>query len=1842
MIEWVQDKLRNLRQHEAESLSELTSPKSGTGRRHRSLEALDRIEEISFSRPSTSGVQRPATAGHRRVEMEEDLEELDPHGRLPIYYGRTYRGINEDLRRQFEKDDAAREKLVESMSSMMSQQLWSVLNANTNLQQQLKEVQNNCSRLQAEKIGLEDKKRHLEHENQVQLQAWNLKLRELRFEVQSIQKMMKTLNDDALRFKSNPALPFMFEGIKTMIEGFVNQRTSQIFDAEQVRAEVLKQYEMVMQKNSELENEKLDGHRRNLSLESQLKHISEQKERVDDAIRRIIKLPNIGNSVSGDDVDSNPHDVVRAVRTTLNRLEDQLETVETRAGSEKRRADGLESQLKTALADKKSIEKQLQTEQQTKTRLESDLSEKEKLLKKLKERVNSLEIDKEGLRFTISDLNKKLEEERGSFQRQMTEQRRRLETEWNSRQNKITDEIGEIEKRADERVNTQRQITEETRAELQKVQLQLVDANVEVNALKREIQQLQTDLSNAKKVQKTHEERINSLKEELETKEITIAALDRELNEQNEMIKKQEEHIDQLSRENANFQAEKLESNETITRLRTEILETKTLSDQEVSTYKAKALESTENAKKVSQLEKELKKSKAEAEMFSGQYEKITTRLEVIETENTQKSTELWNNQLALQDLEQRFQDIWVENESLRSENRSTLAMLNEEQMRNKAYNKRIVEVETELSRQNMDFDAFHKNEIELKSQLRELAGQRDALAEELEEQRNQFLNAKSQLQKQLEKARTDVSEDSEKKIIDLQTKLDSLQNLKERLCIDLNETSLQLKQAKETIHEKDLHISEISSGFNFQFNQLKSKNSELKKDVNDLTQALDHERADHDEKLARLRREHDQNVQELYEKLRRSDENRERAEENANDLRERLLDVEARNKKAAELVLELRKQLDELNEEKESLSARLSEEENSFRNQLSDVSSKNKTLETRLYDSEHRVQDLEKALEASESKYSRQTEKNSLLELRYDQLEKEILRVREENNRMEERLKDSYNQLSELGKLKEKLQNEVNEKTKEINSVVDELSLSKRDLKSLNVRIDELNRVSEQQKQAYNNVVQEKHTIERQLVETRSELTSISTTIREVETSSANQSELLKEAQERAEFLERECDKRTKELEEICVKIEKTEKEMVQKTSLIKRLESEIKAKNEEHRIATKELEVFKSETKKDNQKLENAERENHQLKGDLNVLKGKLNELQDNWTDLERYARRVGSLAAHTSHRSRSPSPHHADSTIISSDLEVEERPIDSRSTSMLLMNAREIIEILEETRITVEQKLKHNGEERNQLELRIAKQEAELKQIKMELERREMDGKSKIQETESALEELSSLRMRLISLQASQKQHENDLKNKENEAAHLKNQFLSSEMARKEATGRLNAAFDELDRLKKLVFECEVREGRLKETIQKLQDRVDTAESSQNRLRQVVEDSQRENQRLVDLNKTLVEQSQTVEKEAQEIRERLQSQQHELNKISNEYNEMKEDYRSMERENKRMIQKLNDSKRIDDNVKVLKIDNERLITDLKRMDENSDRLRRELDDAQQRLKRSEIRYNELFNQLKQEKNDNQNLVNRINYFEKKERELQHEVNDLRAQNDRLLVEKVDQQRDLEETRKKRHEIQVELSEYKNQMHRNQLELDALTQSKKLIHEELRRKEAALREVLAEKGQIGQALNQQEREMSKWKQTCESLERRMNELLDDNTKKVQARRKDEQERQIQRAVKAKEEQLLKQHDRTIQGLLQRCKELEKYSEDVKSELENVRSERSQLMIRLQRLQHEPSLSRAESNTSLTRGSPPDQREMVVRRTFTSTRSATVTRNQSEASQNLQLTPVTRQKKYF
>ncbi|CAD5207306.1 unnamed protein product [Bursaphelenchus okinawaensis] len=1239
MIEWVQDKLRNLRQHEAESISQLSSPKLSQHRRHRSLETLERIEDVVFCRPSTSGGQRPATAGHRRYEMEDDFDNLDPNGRLPLSFGKTYQGINEDQRRDLQYQDAVRDKIFEDVNKMMSTQLWEVLSANTSLQHQLTELNATLARLQTEKAQLEDKLRRIEHGHQIKTQSVNLKVRELLFEIQSLQKTMKSLKDETNRIKKSGVIERSSEAIIAVIAQSVRERASQHVDAEQTKTEVLKQYEMIVQKNAELENEKIETNRRFLSLEQQLKQLSDQKERAEDAIRRIMKLPNMANGEG----DISPRDIVRVVRTTLNRLEDQCEAAENRASLEQRKYGSLEIQLHSLVADKKTLEDIIHIEKEHRKKLEEDIQLKEQSIKQLKERFTSLENEKHSLKTNIDDLNQKLENTRTSSERHVSELRQRLETEWTERQTTITEEFTEVEKRADERVNAQKQITEETRAELQKVQIQLVDANVELNALRREIQQLQQETSTARSASKTHEERIQALKEELETKELTITALDREVNEQNEILKKHEDKIDQLSRSKATLETERVELTEVVTRMRTEILEIKKVNDDEVLKFKAKATEAFDQSKRIEELEKALEAAKNDNEKYKVLNEKLISRLDHTEAENAKKTNDLSLADDSILNLEARLQDEMKLNESLKTEIQSLKTSLSEEQNSGKVYNSRIIELENEVARHADEIDIFHRNETSLKAELAEKSRERDDVAEELQAVADLFSNVQSQFEKRLEKEKSSVIEEKDRKIDELEKKIEALQQLKERLLLDLNEHSIQLKTANETIQEKETEITTISSEFNQKYSYIKNLYSQTSKDLNEVTQALEHERNDYEDKISRMRRENDEHSQEWAQKLKDSEDKKESIEVQLADYRERFLDVESRNNKAAEMINDLRHQLDDLNEEKVSL----------------------------------------------------------------------------------------------------------------------------------------------------------------------------------------------------------------------------------------------------------------------------------------------------------------------------------------------------------------------------------------------------------------------------------------------------------------------------------------------------------------------------------------------------------------------------------------------------------------------------DRMVSDLRRMDEISDRQKRELEDTVQRLKRAEMRYNEVLNQLKAEKNENQVLVGRVGFFERKERELQHELSDCRTVNDRLLVEKVDQQREIEELKKKKGEYYAELSEYKTQLHKLRLELDSVIHKKESIEEELRRKDAAFRELLAEKGNIALALNQQEREMANWKSSCEALERKMNDLLDDNTKKTQARRKEEQERQIQKAVRQKEDQMTKLHDRAIQSLLIRVKELEKYSNEVKEELYTVRADRAQLLIRVQRLQHDQAsrdqvaLSRAGSKDSLPRGSPPEQRA-VVRQTYTrSERSTTISRSTVDSQQS-PTTPVRRPQKFF
>ena len=137
--------------------------------------------------------------------------------------------------------------------------------------------------------------------------------------------------------------------------------------------EVMKRYDEAVSKSIATEHERNEASRKVIFLESALKRAQEEKERVEEALKKIHQLPEIAEalgrrarSVSPVHVNSLGHETIRNIRLAIHTKTDEVDNQRKEINVVRKKNEELEEKLEKVEKEKRQIEKNMKEERNTK------------------------------------------------------------------------------------------------------------------------------------------------------------------------------------------------------------------------------------------------------------------------------------------------------------------------------------------------------------------------------------------------------------------------------------------------------------------------------------------------------------------------------------------------------------------------------------------------------------------------------------------------------------------------------------------------------------------------------------------------------------------------------------------------------------------------------------------------------------------------------------------------------------------------------------------------------------------------------------------------------------------------------------------------------------------------------------------------------------------------------------------------------------------------------------------------------------------------------------------------------------------------------------------------------------------------------------------------------------------------------------------------------------------------------------------------------------------------------------------------------------------------------------
>lgn len=121
-----------------------------------------------------------------------------------------------------------------------------------------------------------------------------MRLREVHFEVQSIQKMLRNLKDEQRNFQMSGAMDRCVEAIMVVLRRNARELHLREHEDKHSNEQLLRQYDELLLRAARLENEKKEAEGRHGALETRLRDADARREKAEELVRRLSQLPLLG------------------------------------------------------------------------------------------------------------------------------------------------------------------------------------------------------------------------------------------------------------------------------------------------------------------------------------------------------------------------------------------------------------------------------------------------------------------------------------------------------------------------------------------------------------------------------------------------------------------------------------------------------------------------------------------------------------------------------------------------------------------------------------------------------------------------------------------------------------------------------------------------------------------------------------------------------------------------------------------------------------------------------------------------------------------------------------------------------------------------------------------------------------------------------------------------------------------------------------------------------------------------------------------------------------------------------------------------------------------------------------------------------------------------------------------------------------------------------------------------------------------------------------------------------------------------------------------------------------
>ncbi|KAI6220126.1 hypothetical protein M3Y99_01614500 [Aphelenchoides fujianensis] len=253
------------------------------------------------------------------------------------------------------------------------------------------------------------------------------------------------------------------------------------------------------------------------------------------------------------------------------------------------------------------------------------------------------------------------------------------------------------------------------------------------------------------------------------------------------------------------------------------------------------------------------------------------------------------------------------------SEAQQLNVQLQDEQRRSRVFGDKIGQLEEELTRKTEELHAAHTVESNAVAQLEELQAEVVSLQNDLRVLNNRLTAERTAHAEELERVRRELIANHTDTVDELEATLDSLRSTHHNVDSTLTETRRELAN----VHAERDVARDRCERLEAEVQRLRATNEQLGAELTEAAATLDAERSAAFQRQSAFRDDATAQIEQQRAELAAAEAEAREQRDLAADLRDRWDDAERRNQQAADAILELKRQIDELSEESEARSHR-------------------------------------------------------------------------------------------------------------------------------------------------------------------------------------------------------------------------------------------------------------------------------------------------------------------------------------------------------------------------------------------------------------------------------------------------------------------------------------------------------------------------------------------------------------------------------------------------------------------------------------------------------------------------------------------------------------------------------------------------------------------------------------------------------------------------------------------------------------------------------------------------------------------------------------------------------